>query len=151
MMKNKNDNIPKKIQPPRLIKMNNKIILSIALFLLLSCGKTTDDDLEKTTLHYTELPKPVKRAFFYDEYYDHLMELNTPKRYEYISKQNIIMQWVYTGYISKKGDFRKYEIDPNNKYGVPYIVYGDSLYVPNQWNIVPQDSLNYTFTRFILE
>lgn len=131
--------------------MNNKIILSIALFLLLSCEMTTDDDLEKTTLHYTELPKPVKYAFFDWSDYRHIQELNIPERYEYSSKQTFMLPWVYKGYISKKGSNKKYRIDPNGIYGSAYVVYGDSLYMSNQWNIYAKDSLTYTFTRFILE
>lgn len=123
----------------------------IIFSIILSCKERTTDDLEKKELHYIELPSLVKYSFFDWENAQHIRELNIPKRYEYSSKQTFMLPWVYKGYISKKGSDKKYRIDPDGRYGSIYIIYGDSLYMSNQWNIYEKDSLSYTFTRFILD
>ena len=35
--------------------------------------------------------------------------------------------------------------------GGRYIIYGDSLYISNHYNIYEEDSLRYTFTKYILK
>lgn len=126
--------------------MNKVVLVFVVSSIIMSC---TVESLSKKEIDYIDLPQPVKKALFNDSY-EYLRELNTPKRYEYSSRQHILMPWNYTGYISEKGGLWKREINTNRKYGHPYIIYEDSLYLPNQWNIIPKDSLSYTFTRFIL-
>lgn len=124
------------------------------------------DSLEKNTLKYKQLPKPVKERLFEvygdlpeknkqnitEEYIYSFRDLNTPSNYEYYTKQEFFFRWIYNGYIKNKETGKIYSL--KNKSNIErsnqYIIYGDSLYIANHYNIHEKDSLNYTFTRFIL-
>lgn len=141
--------------------MKDKIILIGMISMIISCNKPIDS-LEKKELKYQELPKAVKGKVFYsngilqdiDNPNDNdFQEMNTPKRYEYYTKQNFFFAWIYEGYIKsrKTGTVYSLKRESNEEMGSRYVVYGDSLYIPNHYNIYREDSLSYTFTRFILK
>lgn len=141
--------------------VNKAIILSGMISIMISCNKPISS-LEKKELKYQELPKIIKDKIFYsngllqdiDNPNDNdFQEINTPKRYEYYTRQNFFFAWVYEGYIKNKETGKVYSLKQESgiEMGSRCIVYGDSLYIPNHYNIHREDSLNYTFTRFILK
>lgn len=141
--------------------MKNKAIILLGMIsIVISCNKPISS-LKKKELKYQELPKVVKSKVFYsngilqdmDNPDDNdFQEINTPKRYEYYTKQNFFFAWVYEGYIKNRETGTTYSLKPESgvELGGRYVVYGDSLYIANHYNIYKEDSLSYTFTRFIL-
>ncbi len=119
------------------------VYLSSAL-LLLGCTSKSIQFCSWETLAYTELPKEVKAVVF-----DSVStELNTPKRYRWVTQQDVIMPWIYTTEVVRKADGKTFEIDIN--YGDRYIILEDSLYIPQHYNIYKADSTSYTFSRYEL-
>lgn len=144
-----------------MIKQN--IFRLFILYSIISCTKSIDK-LEKTEIAYEELPINVKKRFFapnrgmhywlensndYNEYDDFYKDLNTPSKYQYYSNQQKIFPWIYDGYIENIITKKRYLIGFNKS--VNYIIWGDSLYIPNNYNLYAKDSLTYTFTRYILK
>ena len=66
------------------------------------------------------------------------------------TKQDPQLAWVHYPYIRNKKTKQEYSIDKDGPMGGRYIIYGDSLYISNHYNIYEEDSLRYTFTRYIL-
>ena len=139
----------------------NKIVFFVLSFVLVSC-ETPINSLEKKKMSYQELPKPVKERIFnlYGDLpeeeqdrieYKHIFrDLNKPPKYEYYTKQDPQLAWVHYPYIRNKKTKQEYSIDKDGPMGSRYIIYGDSLYISNHYNIYEEDSLRYTFTRYIL-
>lgn len=145
--------------------MRDKVIILFGVMnIMFSCEKHISS-LEQKELKYDQLPKLVKERMFnlYGDFseeeqdrmeYKHTFrELNIPAKYEFYTKQEFFFRWIYNGYIKSKKTGKIYslkkEIDVER--GYPRIIYKDSLYIPNHYNIYEEDSLSYTFTRFILE
>jgi len=61
-----------------------------------------------------------------------------------------ILYFMQTLYIRNKKTKQEYFIYEDGPMGGRYIIYGDSLYISNHYNIYEEDSLRYTFTRYIL-
>ena len=145
--------------------MKNKKFLLAILLSLTACNNKTKTistlDLEKTIIDYKDLPSKVKERVFYgeamklgeedEERFQSLQETNNPKKYEYYTKQDPQLAWVHDPYIRNKKTKQEYSIDKDGPMGSRYIIYGDSLYISNHYNIYEEDSLSYTFTRFILK
>ena len=102
------------------------IKILLLLLSLTACNNKTKTistlDLEKVVINYKELPAPVKKKVF------------PPNN----------------GLITFGEENREYSIDKDGPMGSRYIIYGDSLYISNHYNIYEEDSLQYTFTRYIL-
>ena len=144
---------------------NIKILL--LLLSLTACNNKTKTistlELEKVVINYKELPVSVKKKVFPPnnglitigeenrEEYESFQEANNPKKYEYYTKQDPQLAWVHDPYIRNKKTKQEYSIDKDGPMGSRYIIYGDSLYISNHYNIYEKDSLSYTFTRFILK
>jgi hypothetical protein len=109
------------------------------------------------------LPENVKRKIFdtathsnlnYEDLkdennYNYFQDLNNPVKYEYYTKQNLFFPWIYDGFVREKMNRKKYLIGSGKS--VNYIIYGDTLYIPNSYNLNVSDSLTYTFTRYVLK
>jgi len=146
--------------------MKNKKFLLAILLSLTACNNKTKTistlDLEKVVINYKDLPAPVKKKVFPPnnglitfgeenrEEYESFQETNNPKKYEYYTKQDPQLAWVHYPYIRNKKTKQEYSIDKDGPMGSRYIIYGDSLYISNHYNIYEKDSLQYTFTRYIL-
>ena len=142
----------------------NKIVFFVLSFGLVSC-ETPINSLEKKKMSYQELPKPVKERIFnlYGDLpeeeqdrieYKHIFrDLNKPPKYEYYTKQEFFFRWIYNGYIKNKETKKVYTLkkEITEERGNESIIYGDSLYIPNHYNIYEKDSLKYTFTKYILK
>ena len=142
----------------------NKIIILVLSLVLISCDKPINS-LEKKKINYQELPKPVKERIFslYGDLpeeeqdrieYKHIFrDLNNPPKYKYYTKQEFFFRWIYNGYIKNKETKKVYTLkkEITEERGSESIIYGDSLYIPNHYNIYEEDSLSYTFTKFILK
>ena len=142
----------------------NKIVFFVLSFVLVSC-ETPINSLEKKKMSYQELPKPVKERIFnlYGDLpeeeqdrieYKHIFrDLNKPPKYESYTKQEFFFRWIYNGYLKSKETKKVYSLkkETTEEKGSESIIYGDSLYIPNHYNIYGKDSLSYTFTRFILK
>lgn len=147
--------------------MKNKKFLLTILLSLTACNNKTKTistlELEKVVINYKELPVSVKKKVFPPnnglitigeenrEEYESFQEANNPKKYEYYTKQDPQLAWVHDPYIRNKKTKQEYSIDKDGPMGSRYIIYGDSLYISNHYNIYEKDSLSYTFTRFILK
>ena len=141
----------------------NKIVFFVLSFGLVSC-ETPINSLEKKKMSYQELPKLVKERIFnlYGDLpeeeqdrieYKHIFrDLNKPPKYEYYTKQEFFFRWIYNGYIKNKETKIVYTLkkEITEERGNESIIYGDSLYISNHYNIYVKDSLKYTFTRYIL-
>ena len=120
------------------------IKILLLLLSLTACNNKTKTistlDLEKVVINYKDLPAPVKKKVFPPnnglitfgeenrEEYESFQETNNPKKYEYYTKQDPQLAWVH----------------------YPYIRNEKTLYISNHYNIYEKDSLQYTFTRYIL-
>ena len=143
------------------------IKILLLLLSLTACNNKTKTistlELEKVVINYKELPVSVKKKVFPPnnglitigeenrEEYESFQEANNPKKYEYYTKQDPQLAWVHDPYIRNKKTKQEYSIDKDGPMGSRYIIYGDSLYISNHYNIYEKDSLSYTFTRFILK
>jgi lipoprotein len=144
--------------------MKDKVIFLIGIMNMVISCETPINSLEKKKINYQELPKPVKERIFslYGDLpeeeqdrieYKHIFrDLNNPPKYEYYTKQEFFFRWIYNGYIKNKETKKVYTLkkEITEERGSEFIIYGDSLYIPNHYNIYEKDSLSYTFTRFIL-
>lgn len=145
--------------------MKDKVIIIIGVVsIIVSCNKNINS-LDQEILSYKQLPKPVKERLFdlygdlpkekkiKAEYLYFFRDLNKPLKYEYYIKKELFFNWIYDGYIKniETGNIYLLEKKSEVERGEPNIIYGDSLYIPNHYNIFAQDSLNYTFTKFILK
>lgn len=147
--------------------MRNKV-LSIVAISIISCSPKQSivsiDNLEKTRLHYSELPTKVKKKVFVPNNgimkigeedspdFAPFQEVNTPPIYEYYEEKDAEMAWIYHGYIKNKNNKKVYYLEkpvdrPTN---YRYIVDKDYLYIANHYNVYERDSLSYTFTRYSL-
>lgn len=144
--------------------MKDKVIFLIGIMNMVISCETPINSLEKKKINYQELPKPVKERIFSlygdlpeeeqdrTEYKHIFRDLNNPPKYEYYTKQEFFFRWIYNGYIKNKETKKVYTLkkEITEERGSEFIIYGDSLYIPNHYNIYEKDSLSYTFTRFIL-
>ena len=142
------------------------IKILLLLLSLTACNNKTKTistlDLEKVVINYKDLPSKVKERVFYgeamklgeenEERFQALQETNNPKKYEYYTKQDPQLAWVHYPYIyiRNKKTKQEYSIDEDGPMGGRYIIYGDSLYIQNHYDIYEKDSLKYTFTKYIL-
>ena len=144
--------------------MKNKKFLLAILLSLTACNNKTKTistlELEKVVINYKDLPSKVKERVFYgeamklgeedEERFQDFQETNNPKKYEYYTKHDPLLAWVHAPYIRNKKTKQEYFIYEDGPMGGRYIIYGDSLYISNHYNIYEEDSLRYTFTRYIL-
>lgn len=133
--------------------MSSLIAYMTLLLLLASCSKDVDiNKLKQQKIFFTKLPRSVKIAFFKEQEEDFL-ELNVPHRYNFYIEQKLFLPWVYnTILVTPRG--KKIKISrpyDGSERGGRYIVFGDSLYIANHYNIYLHDSVNYSFTKFLLK
>lgn len=146
--------------------MKNKKLILLALLGLISCSTKyiSTESLKKEVVNYQDLPIKVKQRVFppnngfmklgeeNNEGFQIYQEANIPKRYEYYEEKDKEMPWIYMSYIKDKTTKKIYHIEQpvDREMNTRYIVYEDSLYIANHYNIYEKDSINYTFTKFIL-
>lgn len=138
------------------MKFLNKSLLIIIIFS--SCNSTGIENLNTSLIKYENLPNEVKKVMFENDYIEKdgnislnlFTELNEIAKYQYISKQNWLMPWVYNGEIVRKSDDKRLKLDFSTEHGSKYVIQNDYLYVPRHYNIYMKDSLNYSFSRFKL-
>ncbi|MEC5395946.1 hypothetical protein [Bergeyella sp. RCAD1439] len=138
---------------------SQKVLIVFIVLGLISCEKKINS-LDSKILKYEELPKAVKNKVFYSNgrlqevgnpHDFSFQEINTPKQYEYYTKKEWFFPWIYKEYIKDKDSKIEYSLKAiGEERGNRYIVYGDSLYIANHYLLYEEDSLSYTFTRFIL-
>lgn len=124
--------------------MRIKIYTLILSLLFISCNEI---QLVESNIKYTDLPTEVKKNIFEDKFVD----LNKPKKYREESSKTFL-PWIYETRLIRIKDNKSYKIDFNKEYdSSTLIVLGDYLYTTNNYNIYEQDSLNYTFSKYIIK
>ena len=124
--------------------MRIKIYTLILSLLFISCNEI---QLVESNIKYTDLPTEVKKSIFEDKFVD----LNKPKKYREESSKTFL-PWIYETRLIRIKDNKSYKIDFNKEYdSSTLIVLGDYLYTTNNYNIYEQDSLTYTFSKYIIK
>ncbi|HBV17309.1 hypothetical protein [Chryseobacterium carnipullorum] len=129
--------------------MKNKILAIFFIFFTFSACKKNINDLKRQEINYSKLPAKVRKVIFKNN--ENFIELNMSKRYSYNTKKTFL-PWIYKGIITNIKSNKQYEVSNNGQQmGGLYVVYGDSLYISNQYNIYEKDSITYSFTKFLLK
>ena len=124
--------------------MSIKIYTLILSLLFISCNEI---QLVESNIKYTDLPTEVKKNIFEDKFVD----LNKPKKYREESRKTFL-PWIYETRLIRIKDNKSYKIDFNKEYdSSTLIVLDDYLYTTNNYNIYEQDSLTYTFSKYIIK
>ena len=124
--------------------MRIKIYTLILSLLFISCNEI---QLVESNIKYTDLPTEVKKSIFEDKFVD----LNKPKKYREESSKTFL-PWIYETRLIRIKDNKSYKIDFNKEYdSSTLIVLDDYLYTTNNYNIYEQDSLTYTFSKYIIK
>ena len=124
--------------------MSIKIYTLILSLLFISCNEI---QLVESNIKYTDLPTEVKKNIFEDKFVD----LNKPKKYREESRKTFL-PWIYETRLIRIKDNKSYKIDFNKEYdSSTLIVLDDYLYTTNNYNIYEEDSLTYTFSKYIIK
>jgi len=124
--------------------MRIKTLLFVLSIFFISCNKI---QLVEADIKYTDLPKEVKNHIFKDQFVD----LNNPKKYKEESKKTFL-PWINKTRIIRLTDNKSYKIDFNKEYrSSTIIVLDDFLYTTNDYNIYEQDSIKYTFSKYLIK
>ena len=124
--------------------MRVTILTFVLSIFILSCNKI---QLVEADLKYTDLPREVKKHIFEDQFVD----LNYPKKYKEESRKTFL-PWIYETRLVRLTDNKSYKIDFNKEYrSSTLIIMDDFLYTTNDYNIYQQDSVKYTFSKYMLK
>ena len=124
--------------------MRIKTLLFVLSIFFISCNKI---QLVEADIKYTDLPKEVKNHIFKDQFVD----LNNPKKYKKESKKTFL-PWINKTRLIRLTDNKSYKIDFNKEYrSSTIIVLDDFLYTTNDYNIYEQDSIKYTFSKYLIK
>jgi hypothetical protein len=111
---------------------------------LISCN---DVELIETDIKYSNLPKEVKTFIFKDNFYD----LNKPIRFKLESRKTFL-PWIYETKLIRLKDNKSYKIDFDKEYSSSSLIISDDyLFTTNNYNVYIEDSLKYTFTKYLIE
>ena len=124
--------------------MRIKIHTLILSLLFISCNEI---QLVESNIKYTDLPTEVKKNIFDGKFVD----LNRPKKYREESSKTFL-PWIYETRLIRIKDNKSYKIDFNKEYDSSTLIVLDNyLYTTNNYNIYEQDSLTYTFSKYIIK
>ena len=124
--------------------MRIKILTLVLSIFLISCNKI---QLVESNIKYTELPNEIKQHMFEDNFID----LNNPKKFKEESRKTFL-PWIYETQLIRLSDNKSYKIDFNKEYrSSTFIILDDFLYTTNDYNIYEQDSLKYTFSKYLIK
>ena len=124
--------------------MSIKIYTLILSLLFISCNEI---QLVESNIKYTDLPTEVKKNIFEDKFVD----LNKPKKYREESRKTFL-PWIYETRLIRIKDNKSYKIVFNKEYdSSTLIILDDYLYTTNNYNIYEEDSLTYTFSKYIIK
>jgi len=124
--------------------MRIKIITFVLSIFFVSCNKI---QLVESDIKYKYLPNEVKKHIFEDNFID----LNNPKKYKEESRKTFL-PWIYETRLIRLTDNESYKIDFDKEYrSSTLIILDDFLYTTNNYNIYEQDSLKYTFSKYLIK
>lgn len=124
--------------------MRVAILAFVLSIFIISCNKI---QLVEADLKYTDLPKEVKKHIFEDQFVD----LNNPKKYKEESRKTFL-PWIYETRLVRLTDNKSYKIDFNKEYrSLTLIIIDDFLYTTNDYNVYEQDSVKYTFSKYMIK
>jgi hypothetical protein len=101
------------------------------------------DNMPSDLISYQDLPIAVKeylnhskRSYYFLEGSFVLINSADSSLYEFELIQSSVAPWIYQEGFTKLTQGITYELETS--YPVPYILYGDTLYIPSQFNILAQ-------------
>lgn len=124
--------------------MRRRLFILVLSVFLISCN---DVELIETDIKYSNLPKEVKTFIFKDNFYD----LNKPIRFKLESRKTFL-PWIYETKLIRLKDNKSYKIDFDKEYSSSSLIISDDyLFTTNNYNVYIEDSLKYTFTKYLIE
>ena len=124
--------------------MRRRLFVLVLSVFLISCN---DVELIETDIKYSNLPKEVKTFIFKDNFYD----LNKPIRFKLESRKTFL-PWIYETKLIRLKDNKSYKIDFDKEYSSSSLIISDDyLFTTNNYNVYIEDSLKYTFTKYLIE